>query len=515
MYLTPDSATVDGSPNDKVQRTVLGPDELQFTHEAIRRCLLKYTFSHSGSRQDDQGRYDDGNRSDIQPFGRRIQPSHFQEQQPLSRLYTGLIAATVAWILATHPPFAKCDDWPQWGGPERDLVWRETGIVERLPEGPVLPRVWSTAIGEGYSGPAVADGRVFITDYQKETRSERILCLDATNGRILWKHAYPVGYTISYPAGPRSTPVVDSDRVYALGAMGNFTCLEVKTGKVIWTHDFPKEFDTSIPIWGMVASPLVLDQQLITLVGGRPDGLIISFDKKTGKELWRSLEDAAVGYCPPVLFEFAGKPQLIIWHPEAVSAIDPQNGKAIWEVPFRVRAGLTVPMPRQIGRRIFVTAFYNGPMMLEVAKDGQSARIVWKGSSDSEIKTDGLHSIMPTPVVTENNIYGICSYGQLRCLNSRTGERIWETLEATGSGRWWNAFLIPHEDRVFVHNEQGELIIAQLSPEGYRELSRSLLVEPTRPVRRRMTIWSHPAFAMKSVFARNDREIVRVNLARD
>ena len=129
--------------------------------------------------------------------------------------------------------------------------------------------------------------------------------------------------------------------------------------------------------------------------------------------------------------------------------------------------------------------------------------------------TDGLHSIIPTPVFDGRNIYGVCSYGQLRCLDASNGKRIWETLAATGKGRWWNAFLIPHEDKFFIHNEQGDLIIARLTPAGYEELSRAKLVEPTREVLRRMTIWSHPAFAMKSVFARNDKEIVRVSLAVD
>jgi outer membrane protein assembly factor BamB len=102
----------------------------------------------------------------------------------------------------------------------------------------------------------------------------------------------------------------------------------------------------------------------------------------------------------------------------------------------------------------------------------------------------------------------------LRCLNAKTGERIWETRQATGQGRWWNAFLIPHENRFFIHNEQGDLITAKLTPDGYQETSRAKLIEPTRKVKRRMTIWSHPAFAMKSVFARNDMELVRVDLSK-
>ncbi|MCA9072887.1 MAG: PQQ-like beta-propeller repeat protein, partial [Planctomycetaceae bacterium] len=355
----------------------------------------------------------------------------------------------------------QADDWPQWGGPKRDIIWRETGIVDKFPTDGLLPRVWSTPIGEGYSGPAVANGRVYITDFQRDERQERVLCLDSKTGEILWKHAYPVVYRISYPAGPRSTPVVDNGLVYTIGAMGDMFCFDAKSGEAQWKKNFVDEYDTNIPIWGMVASPLVRRDQLITLVGG-DNALVVSFDKTTGKELWKSLNDPEVGYCPPVIFSIHGKEQLIVWHPRAVSSLNPDDGKVNWEVPFRVRAGLTVPMPRQLGNRIFVTSFYNGSRMLEVAQDGKSAEVVWQGKSNSELpqNTDGLHSIMPTPVLTDSHIYGVCSYGQLRCLDVQTGERIWESAEATGKDRWWNAFLVPHEDRYFIHNEQGDLIIA-------------------------------------------------------
>ena len=422
-------------------------------------------------------------------------------------------AAVLLFVSTTH---LLADDWPQWGGPQRDAVWRESGIVETLPKG-ILPRVWSTPIGEGYSGPAVANGRVFITDRirgQGGEGTERVLALDAANGEILWKHEYPCTYTVSYPAGPRATPVIDDGKVYTIGAMGHMFCAEVASGDILWSKNFPKGLGTKLPTWGMAASPLVDGDQLITLVGA-PDGLIISFDKNTGEELWRAIDDPAIGYSPPVIFEFGNSRQLIIWHPTHISSLDPKTGQVNWQVPFQIRSGLTAPMARQHGNRIFVTAFYNGPMMIEVAEDGSSAEVVWKGNSDSEIRTDGIHSIMSTPWFDGKNIYGVDSYGQLRGLNAKTGKRHWETRKPTGEGRWWNVFIIPHKDRYFLHNEQGELITARLTPEGYEETSRALLVEPTRKVQRRMTIWSHPAFAMKSVFARNDKEIVRVDLSAD
>ena len=251
-----------------------------------------------------------------------------------------------------------------------------------------------------------------------------MLCLDAKTGKLLWIHEYPVVYRISYAAGPRSTPVIDGGLVYTIGAMGDMFCLDAKSGEVKWKKNFVEDFGTPIPNWGMVASPLVEGDQLITLVGGE-NSLIVSFDKTTGKELWRSLDDPEVGYCPPVIFTFGKTRQLIVWHPRAVSSLNPENGKVNWEIPFRVRAGLTIPTPRKIGNRLFVTSFYNGSRMIEVADDGQSAKIVWQGHSENELpdRTDGLHSIMATPVVTETNIYGIV---QLRgaprpgCQNRKT-----------------------------------------------------------------------------------------------
>jgi outer membrane protein assembly factor BamB len=295
-------------------------------------------------------------------------------------------------------------------------------------------------------------------------------------------------------------------------------CLRADSGEVVWQKELPADFGTRLPIWGMAAAPLVEGDQLIVLAGGADGALVVSLDKHTGRELWRALEDPDVGYAPPVIFEFGGRRQLIVWHPSAVSALDPATGEVVWEQPFAVKQQLTIATPRQLGNRLFVAAFYDGPMMIDLGADGRSPKVLWRGAAgNTEIKNDSLHPIMCTPLVTEDYIYGVGSYGELRCLETGAGRMLWETHDATGPGRWWNAFLIPHGpmngQRVFLPNEQGDLIIARLSGEGYEELSRAKLIDPTQPVQRRMTVWSHPAFAMRSVFARNDKEIVRVSLA--
>ena len=222
------------------------------------------------------------------------------------------------------------DDWPQWGGPQRDLVWREDGVVDKLPEGE-LPRVWAVPIGAGYAGPAVADGKVVVTDRLADENLERVLCLDADDGEELWKHSYEAPYDISYPLGPRATPTVDGGRVYTLGAVGHLLCLNAENGDVVWQKHLPTDFGTKLPTWGMAAAPLIDGDQLIVLAGGADGALVVSFDKRTGKELWRQLDDPAVGYAPPVIFEFGGRRQLIVWHQSHVSSLDPATGEVLWQ----------------------------------------------------------------------------------------------------------------------------------------------------------------------------------------
>lgn len=432
---------------------------------------------------------------------------------------------TPLWLFCAVALLA--DDWPQWLGPRRDAVWRETGILERFPEtGPTVR--WRAPIGAGYAGPAVANGRVFVTDRRLREGAanpedafargvipgtERVLCLRESDGTVLWTHEYDAPYTVSYAAGPRCTPLVDGDRVYTLGAEGHLRCLEVETGRLIWSRNFSSDFGTKTPTWGFAGHPILDGDRLVCLVGGE-DTVAVAFDKRTGTEVWRALSAKEPGYAPPTLIEHAGRRDLIIWHPESVNALEPETGKLRWSVPFESRAGLSVPTPRLVGDRLFITTFYNGSLLLRLTAG--DPEVLWQSKKASEKDTTELHSIIPTPFIEDGHIYGVCSYGQLRCLKLANGERVWETLAATTPEqptRWANAFLIKHADRFFLFNERGELIIARLRPEGYEEISRVKLLEPTNRDPRRLVVWSHPAFANRSVYARNDQELVCVSLA--
>jgi outer membrane protein assembly factor BamB len=445
-------------------------------------------------------------------------------------LIRALVRFTFILAVALSPSnLLRADDWPQWLGPQRDGVWRETGIITKLPKQGLEVR-WRATVDQGYAGPAVADGLVFVTDWVRDANvkppsnafdraklagKERVHCLDAKTGEKKWSIEYDCPYAVSYPGGPRCTPLVHEGKVYTLGAMGDLLCLDIKDGKKVWSKNFVKDFKAKVPLWGFAGHPLLDGDRLICLVGGPDDHLAIAFNKDTGREIWHALSADEPGYAPPVIVEAGKTRQLIIWHPEAINGLDPETGKVFWSQPFVAKNGLSVSMPRLSGDRLFITSFYTGCMMLQLAQDGPAARVLWKSNSKSERVTDGLHSIMPTPALKDNHIYGICSYGQLRCLDMNSGGRLWESLEATGpkQERWGNAFLIEYKDIFFLFNEHGELITAKLTPDGYEEISRTKLIEPTNHLAGRPVVWMHPAFANRCIYARNDKEIICVSLA--
>ncbi|MBA2117244.1 PQQ-binding-like beta-propeller repeat protein [Bremerella alba] len=410
---------------------------------------------------------------------------------------------------------AMADDWPQWRGPNRDGVWRERGIVRKFPkEG--LRREWTVPIGAGYSGPAVADDYVYVTDRIVEPeQKERVHCVDLINGKKLWSFEYPCAYSnIGYSAGPRACPLVDDSNVYVLGAMGHLHCLDAITGTKIWSRDLQKDFKIRMPAWGIAAAPLLWRDLLILQIGGAKGACIIALDKESGEEEWRALNDRAC-YASPIMIEQAGRPTVLVWTGDSVAALDPKDGDVRWRYPWAPRnMPIGVATPVVNGDRVFLTSFYDGALMLRIKPDEFGYDVLWHRVGRSENDTDGLHSIISTPVFEGNYIYGVDSYGQLRCLDASNGDRIWEDQTAVPKARWSTIHFVKYRDRYFLFNERGELIIARLSPEGFHEIDRTKIIDPTRDqlARRDGVCWSHPAFAEQCIIARNDNELVCVSL---
>jgi len=424
------------------------------------------------------------------------------------------------------------DDWPQWLGPNRDGVWRESGILDRFPEGGP-PVVWRQPIRAGYSGPAVADERLYVLDRNAATDedgnpiankdgipgTERVLCLDTKDGATLWEHEYDSTYKISYPSGPRTTPVVDGDRVYTLGAVGELICFDNQTGDIQWSRNFLQDYCKKPPVWGWAAHPLIDGDRLITLVGGVKTG-VVAFDKRTGDEVWRALHAKEIGYAPPVIYEAAGRRQLIVWHDVAVNGLDPETGERLWSVPFPAgtpqRPSAPIGTPKLMGDLLFVSSFYDGALALQLTDDKPGATLAWKSNKAKDpFHGQAVNVMMMTPALKDGCIYAVSGLGQFRCLDADTGEVLWRDYAPLDGKRanFATCFLIEHEDRFFIFNDRGELILARLTRGGYDEIDRVQLLEATQFVRGRDVVWSHPAFADRSMFARNDKEIIRVDLS--
>lgn len=435
---------------------------------------------------------------------------------------------TAAVIIAAWP--LSANDWPEWRGQGRLGIWSDTNIVDTFPEDG-LNVSWRVPIHGGYAGPAVANGRVFVTDaFRVNARNtevvERVLALDETSGEILWTHEWETNYAglqLAYAIGPRATPTVDGDRVYVLGAMGKLLAVDVADGRVLWEKDYVQDFNASVPSWGMSSAPLVDGDRLICLVGGEPDAKVIAFNKLTGDVLWQALSsDWEPGYSQPLIIEAAGTRQLVVWHPRAISSLNPETGSVYWEVSHIVDMGMTVPTAVRSGPYLFVTSQWGGARLLQLTEAYPDATLLWEGIGESDPEYgrvfDTLDSVISTPVIQDGYIYGVDGHGVLRCLELTTGKRVWETEALIGDrANWATAFFVRQGDRYFINTDLGDLVIAKLSPEGYAEISRTHLIKPTSPyVRRRAqgpaVNWSHPAYANQHIVARNDEEIARFSL---
>jgi outer membrane protein assembly factor BamB len=418
-------------------------------------------------------------------------------------------------VLLLSAMASRADDWPQWRGPHRDGVWREQGLLQKF-ESPQIKIRWRVPVSSGYNGPTVAGGRVYLMDRLVEPKEqERVQCFDWRTGHRLWSHAYDCVYAgIGYADGPRASVTVEGGRAYSLGAMGHLFCFDAAAGAVLWSKDLNREYRIRMPTWGIAAAPLIDGDLVIVQIGGSDNACLVAFDKKSGKERWRALADGA-NYSAPIVVQQAGKRVLICRTADRVVGLDPQSGALYWEFPYpshQTPLGIATPVVE--GERLFLCGFYDGSLMLGLPRDRLAVEKLWQRRGANERSTDALHSTISTPVMVGDYVYGVDSYGELRCLDARTGDRLWESRDAVPRSRWATIHFVRNGDRVWMFNERGQLLIARLSPRGFQEISRAQLIRPTmgQLPDRSGVCWSHPAFAYRHVFARNDEELVCASL---
>lgn len=446
-------------------------------------------------------------------------------RSPIALLVSLLSVVTIARLAA--------DDWPRWMGPKMDGVWRESGLIESFPEGgpPVL---WRHEVGGGYAGPAVAGGRVYLMDRVKDSGKgievendlrkhglipggERVLCLDAADGEVVWEYSYDRPYKIAYPTGPRCTPIVDGDKVYTLGAMGDLICLQADDGKVVWQQLLTDAYAAKPPVWGYAAHPLIVGDQLFVTVGGK-DSAVICLDKRTGQERWKSGNVSDIGYAPLVMYENQNARQLIFWSHDGVESLDPETGKQHWFIVFpetkQQAQATTIMTPQIIGNQLLVSEYFAGSLLLELQDQPPGVREIWRSINDDPKHEKSVNALMTTSFVENGYVYGVTGEGVMRCNTLATNELMWSESKPIGEkpAEFATCFIVKNGDRFVLFNDQGELILTHLTPEGYHEISRAKILEPSGAARGRAIVWSYPAFANGCVYARNDKEIVCVSL---
>jgi len=417
--------------------------------------------------------------------------------------HRSLLATFLFWLAALcaasfSTRSATAEDWPRWRGPRGDGTWQAPALPEVWPAGG-LKTVWRQAIGGGYAGVTVADGRVLTMDRQTQPAEvERVLAFDAQSGEPLWKHEYPVAYgKLDYGNGPRAAPTVHAGRVYTLGAAGHVQCLDAATGKLLWSHYCVGQMQAKIPDWGFAASPVVWKNLVIVHVGV-PRGSFVAFDRESGQEVWRASNDPA-GYATPIIVERSYGQQLVGWTPENVAGIALDNGHVDWQIPYKVTYGVSIATPIVRGDQLFVTGYWEGSKMIHLGKKADEATLAWEDNKN-------LRGLMSQPLERNGYVYSLDKTYGLTCFELATGKKLWDDgNHLTPRGRNPQATLVwlDKGDRIIALNAEGELILARLTPAGFEEQSRTKIIGPT---------WAHPGYAGRYVFARDDQELVCVEL---
>ena len=400
------------------------------------------------------------------------------------------------------------DDWPQWRGPNRDGVWRETGILEAFPPGGAKV-LWRVEAGPGWASPAVSGGKVFLADAElKEPKArERVRCFDAASGASLWTYAYDVTYPVwafgpDQNPGPIATPVLLDGKVYALGGTGEVACLAQATGEVLWENNLGKTY--AIDTLVCRPSPLVEGNLLIVYIGGKPDASVVALDRHTGREVWKALSEP-VSSSSPIIAVGGGKRQLIVWTTESLVSLDPATGAIFWREPMTTSSNDAIATPVCVGDRLLISG-----LMYKLEADRPAVSALWP---ENRGVAKRVLSHTSTPLLANGLVFSATNKGDLVCLDAETGQELWKTDKVTDRKTGPSIHITLNGETAFLYNNLGDLIHARLSRAGYEELGRAHLLDPVQPFGGRKVTWSAPSYANRGVFVRSERQMVCASLA--
>ncbi|HEY7315186.1 MAG TPA: PQQ-binding-like beta-propeller repeat protein [Gemmataceae bacterium] len=405
----------------------------------------------------------------------------------------------LALLSLPGPAPAANADWPQWRGPNRDGVSPETSL--RTDWSPGGPRVlWKQVIGRGFSSVAIVGTRLFTTEEETiaspdgeatGTGHEAVVCRDVRSGAEVWRFHYPNDYSERFGSGPRSTPAVDGDRIYAVGPTGIFHCLRADTGERLWRHDLLEEFHGRTMQYGVSFSPLV-EGDLVYATPGGPDGnAVVAFDKVSGRVVWKALDDP-MGYSSPIAVTAAGVRQLLVLTNEALVSLSPTDGKVYWRYPWKTANGFNIATPLAFGDYVLISSAYGkGCALLEIAaeRDGSlCARRVYEHNR--------LRNYFASSIRWGNHLYGF-DEKDLVCMDLHTGVEAWREKGIRSFGK---GSLLAAAGHLIVLGESGTLWLIEATPAGYREKA-SCRVSTNK-------CWTVPVLADGKLYVRDESHLV-------
>ena len=412
-----------------------------------------------------------------------------------------LVLAGLLLLTVAAPAVAQTDpvnaEWPQFLGPDRNGISRETGLLTTWPDGG--PEVlWRVPGGVGMSGLAIRGGRV-VTLVQHDGK-QWATAFDAKSGKSLWQTPVAPAYKNGMGNGPRATPAIAGDRVFVFAGEGILAALNLADGKLVWSHNVIDELNGAVAEYGMASSPLVVGSSVV-VTAGAPGASVVAYDTQSGKLLWKSGDDAA-GYSSPALLELSGRKQLVVFNGQAAVGLIPESGAPIWRYPFETNFNCNVVTPVAFKDQVFISAGENhGCVMLSFKGSGDNVETgeAWKSLGSKSV----LRNEWQTSILSDGYLYGFDNVGaagpvtHLTCVNAATGKRVWQKL------RFGKGNLIAADDKLFISTMNGDLVAVRITPEAFEEIGRTPVTGSTRQA---------PALANGLLYLRDDEEIVCVDV---
>jgi outer membrane protein assembly factor BamB len=378
-------------------------------------------------------------------------------------------------------------EWPQWRGANRDGISKETGLLKQWPDGGP-PLVWkASGAGRGYSSFSISKGRLYTQGLRGER--EYVIAFDVVTGKEVWATAHGGAFRNDRGDGPRGTPTVDGDRLYALGGDGDLSALDARTGKIVWTLNVLSKFGGSNIRWGISESPLVMGDKVLVNAGG-PGASIVALKKTDGSLIWKSQSDEA-GYSSAIPVEVGGTTQVIFFTGSRAVGLDVRDGSLLWEYkrPSNDTANVATPVAR--GNRVWFSSDYGtGGGLVEIKADGKGQEVYF---------TKEMRNHHATSILIGDYLYGFSS-SILTAMRFDTGEVAWRD-RSVGKGSLTYA-----DGHLYAFSENGVVGLVEVDPTAYREKGRFRIQQGSLPT------WSHPVVAGGRLYLRDQDTIYAFDL---